>query len=508
MLDKLRKTVSAACEAFVRSALIVCGLLVCFASGELWLNPASAEGLPVFCAIGVVGGVLIFILQWQMFRYRSRSREKNRLLHSMRAEIRGYAAQVKALEHRRQCLARRVEELTAQSLLDSAAATSDSFDDFMNTIARLARDNNGARELTVFTCDNEAPLPLAAYQLSDAIELCLSFSSAGATVLAADIAEHGRAISSRFSASAMNINEFGRQLIINGELQYCDAPAGRMRLAVLNSDPQNRPDRPTLRKLVASCLSLMVLDNGGIRQALRSDAPVAAPGVQGQIRLATALRTGEDILGAIRMGFAPEVNDNLYEQQRSLSATASRVAKALKHEKIYEQAIKDGLTGLFNKRHMLANFEHQMQLALRHGKGLCLILVDIDHFKKVNDTWGHLTGDIVLREVSAILLGNVRGCDMPCRYGGEELAVILPEEDLRGAGKLAERLRQCIARKEFISDKGKPLKVTASFGVAACTPDMQRVEDLISEADQALYEAKKSGRNQVVLARGQRAALG
>lgn len=497
ILNLLRKTGAVT----LRSLLILAGLLLMIASGELWLRPLSLEGSRAFALLAAFCGAGFLLIQWLLFSLLDKLRVQRQYTCRLRHDLRGYQSQVKALEHRRRCLARRVEDLTAQTNLDNAAISSDSFDDFLNTIARLARDNSGARELTVFACEHEASVPLAAYQLTEATELCLTFDSGGASAIAADIAAHGSAVPNRFSASSMNIHEHGRQIVINGVLLYAGAAAGQMRLTVLNANPQNMPDRNVLRKLVASWLAGTFIDDSGIKSALKSEGPVAAPGRKNLIRLAVSLKCGEDTLGAIRIGFAPSENDNLYDQQKALSTTADRVARVLRHERIYEQAIKDGLTGLFNKRHMMTVFERQFLQSQRLGNRLCMILIDIDHFKKVNDTWGHLTGDIILREVSALLVENARASDLPCRYGGEELAVILPEEELATAAKMAERLRLAIERKEFLSDSGKALHVTASFGVACYVPGMTRVEDMIAAADQSLYVAKHDGRNRVVVAR-------
>lgn len=506
MRKRIVKFCTVAGEAAARGALIVAALLLLVSAGELWFRPLSEITSQIFAAFAAFCGVSFLALQWLLFKLVQKNRAYRGEAQRLRSDMQGYKAQLRAIDHRRQQLNRRVNELTALCNMDQAVVNSDSFDDFMNTIARLARDNNGARELTVFTCDQESPFPLATYQLTEVTELCLTFNTGGGAAIASDLAEHGSAIPSRFSASAMSITESGRQLVINGELLYSGAPAGRMRLTVLNSDPDNRPGRDVLRRLVATWLSSTALDNNGIRQAIANDGPVAASGRRGLIRFATVLRCGEEVLGAMRMGFATNDGNNLYEQQKALSTAAARVAHALKNEKIYEQAIKDGLTGLYNKRHMMATAERLMQLAARHGSPLCMILIDIDHFKKVNDTWGHLSGDIILREVSAILVECARASDMPCRYGGEELAVILPEENLAGALKLAERIRSTIERKQFISDKGKPLHITASFGVSSFGKGMEQVEDLIAAADEALYAAKHGGRNRVVSAGPQRRA--
>jgi diguanylate cyclase (GGDEF)-like protein len=159
------------------------------------------------------------------------------------------------------------------------------------------------------------------------------------------------------------------------------------------------------------------------------------------------------------------------------------------------------MTKLFNKRHMLAELENYLRLARRQSSHCSLILLDIDHFKRFNDTYGHLTGDRVLIGVARILREGVRACDIPCRYGGEELAVILPEGTLAGTKRLAERLRKTIAETAFEGEKGEALQVTASFGVAEADEATNLPQELIERADAALYQSKEAGRNRVTVFR-------
>ncbi len=507
LFKKIKSATLKTFEILLQSTVAICSLLMVVAAVEFHIQPETQLGKCIFCAFAGLIGLVLFIMQFLFFSYRKKLIRRKNEAKALKNDLRGYKSQVRALEHRKRSLALRVEELTELSMLDTATVRSDSFDDFMNTIARLARDNSGARELTVFTCDNQKAYPLACYQLSKATEVCLSFNPAGAAVLAADIIEFGNATPSNFSARSMNTSQLGKQLIITGELLYSGAPAGRLRLTILESDPETPPARSALRRLVINHLSAAAIDSKGILSAINNDSPVPAGGDDNVNRLATSLRMHSELLGVIRMGFCNQDGINLYDQQKSLLATASRVAVALRHEKIYEQAIKDSLTGLFNKRHMMTSFEQHLKLAARKGHGLCMILIDIDHFKKVNDTWGHLTGDIILREVGAIMAINVRSCDIPCRYGGEELAILLPDSDLNGTVQLAERLRTTIEQREFISDKGQALHITASFGVSEYHRGIGQAEDMISEVDHALYEAKHNGRNQVVVARPDNQAL-
>jgi diguanylate cyclase (GGDEF)-like protein len=164
--------------------------------------------------------------------------------------------------------------------------------------------------------------------------------------------------------------------------------------------------------------------------------------------------------------------------------------------RVASQAVTDALTGLANRRSFDEELALEWRRADRIGDPLALILADIDDFKKVNDTFGHQLGDEVLRKVGEVLGSAVRQVDLAARYGGEEFAVIVPETDLKGAAKLAERLRTNLMKAQVDLPDGTHLEVTASFGVAV-KGDLKRAEDLIGAADEALYEAKRAGKNRV-----------
>jgi len=165
--------------------------------------------------------------------------------------------------------------------------------------------------------------------------------------------------------------------------------------------------------------------------------------------------------------------------------------KAL-NQKLQSLAITDGLTGLHNHRAFQDYLEEQFQVAMRNKQPLALILMDVDHFKQYNDTYGHQAGDEVLRQVAQILSAHVREGDFVARYGGEEFVIVLPRTDLESAVAVAERLREAVQSAEW---RLRP--VTGSFGVACIRPDMETRQELIEAADQALYQAKKNGRNRV-----------
>ena len=172
----------------------------------------------------------------------------------------------------------------------------------------------------------------------------------------------------------------------------------------------------------------------------------------------------------------------------------------LYHEQIYQVMTYDGLTQVCNRRKFDQTLEGELNRAKRYARVLSLLLFDIDHFKRVNDAHGHVAGDAVLRQVAAVVAGNVRREDMVARTGGEEFAVLAPEVPLANAVNLAEKLRVLIEVTPCRFE-GNEIPVTASFGVAAFSgePDMTTAE-LYRAADERLYAAKNSGRNRVVSA--------
>ena len=168
-------------------------------------------------------------------------------------------------------------------------------------------------------------------------------------------------------------------------------------------------------------------------------------------------------------------------------------------KQMYESALRDGLTKAFNKKYFTDRLESEFTFSVRHATPLALVLFDIDHFKKVNDTHGHPAGDFVLAELSTLLTGSLRAEDVFARYGGEEFAVICRGSDAGQAQVVGERLRKAVEGHSFVYEKTH-IPVTISVGIAVL-PDaaVKDASDIVALADQALYKSKHAGRNRVTL---------
>ena len=165
----------------------------------------------------------------------------------------------------------------------------------------------------------------------------------------------------------------------------------------------------------------------------------------------------------------------------------------------YDRATIDRLTGVANRQALLAYLFAEVERATRYGRPLCVAFVDIDHFKAVNDSYGHAAGDTVLRGVAQTVAENLRASDLIGRYGGEEFMLILTETDVEEGAALSEKLRELVERKRFAIEGNPELSVTVSIGIAGGTGLQLRMETLVRDADAAMYSAKSLGRNQTYI---------
>lgn len=180
---------------------------------------------------------------------------------------------------------------------------------------------------------------------------------------------------------------------------------------------------------------------------------------------------------------------------------AGVIDKSILFQNTQELAYTDALTGVFNRRYFDQRFSREVVRARRYSRSLAVLMIDIDHFKKFNDTFGHLQGDVVLQNVASILENKLRRADILCRYGGEEFVVLLPEIDLHNAEIVAEKLRAAIMSNATLERPGMPRQhITISVGVAALPDSGSDGKEILNKADRALYKAKEGGRNKVCVA--------
>jgi eukaryotic-like serine/threonine-protein kinase len=234
----------------------------------------------------------------------------------------------------------------------------------------------------------------------------------------------------------------------------------------------------------------------GARVAIPRSVAERLPGAREWLVL--PLRSRTSTIGALILGSTG--TDGLAEQVEVAAALVEQGLTAYDNASLFSRvqnmAAVDELTGIANRRRFLEMAERDVDAAARHGRPLAAMMIDIDHFKSINDTYGHPTGDDVIRTVAGRLAAQARRTDLLGRYGGEEFVLLLPDTATRTCRDLAERLRAGVADVQVQTRSG-PLTVTVSVGIAARLPADPDLTALLSRADEALYEAKKGGRNRV-----------
>jgi diguanylate cyclase (GGDEF)-like protein len=257
--------------------------------------------------------------------------------------------------------------------------------------------------------------------------------------------------------------------------------------ALAGTARENRRELERTREALAA----RALDSGD----MRTTDPVSMEG-----HVCVPMTAGGHAVGVLGI---PENSGPFTEGRwRVLAATAALLGIALRNaqvlQELREHSLRDGLTGCFNRTHALDVLDVELRRARRSHLPVSLIMFDLDHFKDVNDRYGHLCGDAVLAAVGSRMKDVLRGSDLKCRYGGEEFLVLLPETPIEGAKRVADTLRRELSDLP-IHWKDETLNITASFGVAMALPSEIDCEAIISRADAALYRAKEQGRNCVRL---------
>lgn len=311
-------------------------------------------------------------------------------------------------------------------------------------------------------------------------------------------------------ASAVN-SSLALEEVLNVALTHAGrimgAVAGAMYLVKPGKAEMNREAHYNLTARARG--AVRKLDEEPVRTALAAMRPLVvklddrtAPGIEGgghpQHALVVPVQRSGQLMGAMEL-YLNAWRELTEDQADLLNGVASQAAIAIRHAQLFqaqeENAMTDELTKLPNRRALAQRFLEEMHRARRHHKAIAFLMIDLDHFKQVNDTFGHLNGDAVLAELAGILTTGARDSDVCARYGGEEFGMILHETTEAGARTLAERIRSKVAAATFPGG----LKLTISIGVAA-TDEPALFTTLMERADQALYAAKQGGRNQVRVA--------
>jgi diguanylate cyclase (GGDEF)-like protein len=246
---------------------------------------------------------------------------------------------------------------------------------------------------------------------------------------------------------------------------------------------------------------LMRLREAIADRAYVGEGPWKTQPVETDGQICIRLTAGGQVVGVLGV---PDSSGPLSEgRQRRLATAAAVLAISLRNSELFrdlrENSLRDGLTGCINRTHALEVMDTELRRARRSQSPVALIMFDLDHFKDVNDRYGHLCGDAILSAVGVKMREVLRGSDLKCRYGGEEFLVLLPETPLEGAKRVADTMRRELADMH-VSWKDEKVSITASFGVTVAMPSEIDSHALISRADAALYRAKDQGRNCVRLA--------
>ncbi|HEV7459764.1 MAG TPA: diguanylate cyclase [Solirubrobacteraceae bacterium] len=293
---------------------------------------------------------------------------------------------------------------------------------------------------------------------------------------------------------ASNLDREGLlEIVVDTALDALAADCGRASVR----DPDGRLQQRVARGDVAGFAEAVQAAEASALASRREEQAT----IEGSSALAMPLTEAESPDAVIGLVSVARASRPFSDAERELFSYLGRQASVSLenvdlHELVARQAMTDDLTGLFNHRRFQEVVDTEVGRSKRFDQGLGMLMLDLDDFKEINDTYGHQQGDLVLREVARVLEDTSREIDEPARYGGEELAVALPQTDLDGAFNLAERVREGIEALEIPRLDGRgALKVTASLGVAALPDCASNKQELVAAADAALYEAKRGGKN-------------
>lgn len=260
-----------------------------------------------------------------------------------------------------------------------------------------------------------------------------------------------------------------------------------------------QPDEGVAGWVAESGVPLLVPDIGKEpRFSSRTDQKL---GFVTQSILCVPLVSNDRIIGVIQLLNGPGQGEFTEQDQRILATIADFTAIAIENSRLHQQVrdltITDDLTGLYNSRHFQVLSEYEMERASRYGTELSMAFLDLDHFKMVNDTYGHQTGSRLLKEVGQLFKQVVRVVDHAARYGGDEFVFLLPSTDRQGALAMAHNLLVQLRATEFRSDCGQPMRISASIGIATYPTNAYCLQELIKLSDEAMYAVKRTTRDGV-----------
>ena len=373
--------------------------------------------------------------------------------------------------------------LTPQSKIDHAVATAD-------------------RRLLGGVIATLVLIGLVAYVVGGSIVVTLGRLADAANAIARGSLDRRVEVQGRdeFARLGLAFNEMADQL--EGRLEELDAERGRLRDATVRFGEALAAtlDVDQLLRVIVETVVETTGATGGLVVGLGGEVVQTGAITDRGERIELPLTVGRHSFGTLTLsgrGFT-------LEQRRTAATLVAHAAIALENARLHRivarQALVDMLTGLANRRHCQEALAGELLRAKRFGGSVAFVLGDLDSFKSINDRFGHPVGDTVLVEFAETLRECVREIDLPARWGGEEFGVVLPETDLEGATRLAERMRTAFEQRTILAPNGSPIHVTVSLGVAAF-PETAEGDDIVAAADGALYEAKRAGKNRVVSAR-------
>ena len=389
--------------------------------------------------------------------------------------------------------------------LVTARATVRPLEELTNAAARVSQGDLST-EITVRSSDEVGRLGTAFNAMTHDLRTYVGALQDSSDELQAGVARLGDTLSGTHDLDRI------LRVVLDAAMASTRAQAGAVLLLSADRSELELVVEQGLRERGVAVAGRLPLDAGIVGRVASTGEPVlgrvgAGPGQlqtepgepTGSTLIAVALTSSSRVIGVLvlvdRLGNGEFTDRDLSTLRTFTSQATVAVDNVLLHQEASRLSITDGLTGLWNYRYFQTTVDKEIERAARFGRPLALLMLDLDHFKRVNDTHGHPRGDAVLVEVAARLLDEVRDVDTLARYGGEEFVVVLPETDEQGASRAADRIRDAVSSRPFGGQGDLPLALTVSIGVAVFPEHGADAASLLHAADQALYVAKRSGRD-------------